>query len=96
MTNDNTLRRPSTGETTRTRIHLVHSCSGQRDRRTVPAARPQLVPQIASQGLPPAERQIIPQVRSSRSIDTLTLAAGAFTAPFIWLGHAFQRLMHAL
>jgi len=92
MTHDNALRRASADETTRTRIHLVHSYSGQFDRRKRPAARPHLVPRTAPQTAP----QIVPPVQSSHRIDTMTLAAAAFTAPVIWLGHAALRLMRVL
>jgi len=84
MTHDNALRTPQTLDATRTRIHLVHSRAWQPDRRVNRLERPRLVPQVAQ------------PVRKAHKSNTLSLAAAALTAPFIWAGHALLRLIHVI
>ena len=86
MTHDNVLRNRYAADTTRTRIHLVHSYSGHLDRRSRAVARPQLVLTIP--------QHVAPQVRSRRRTDTVALAIAAGTAPLLWAGHAILHFMH--
>ena len=92
MTYDNALRDRYAADTTRTRIHLVHSHSGQLNRRVRPLARPQLVLPIDQQVVSPAIRR----VRNRSRAKTPTLAIAAVTAPLLWVGHAILHFMHVV
>jgi hypothetical protein len=80
MTHQNTLRTPLSPEARRAGIHLVYSRDWQLDRRTPP--KPQLV--------------AVRHTRERQTVDTISLAAAAFTAPFVWIGHAILHAMHIL
>ena len=88
MTHENALRTPYPAESARTQIHLVHSNAWQVHplRKPVASVRP----------APPPIQQPTTRVRSSRSTETIVLAAAALIAPLVWVGHALLHLMNIL
>jgi hypothetical protein len=87
MTHPNALRTPHATSSHHAGIHLVYSRSWKGEDRRQPMTGPVEAPR--------AERTAR-RTRKAHVADTLSLAAAAMAAPFVWIAHALLQTLHVL